>query len=165
MTYFVVFFDYFAVCYLEWVGSSEPRYGLISFFTLIVFLIVWSHLQATLADPGYIPLNYKKLNSRQLPHNVLLYFNKELSKSLNQIDSCDFASIQIPQSDAKEGKPTWRDDKAKLIKQITRQCYECDSIKPPKTHHCNECGRYRGNEIILDALHEWIIIVPGLIIV
>eukprot|EP01112_Ceratiomyxa_fruticulosa_P022324 TRINITY_DN8133_c0_g1_i1.p1 TRINITY_DN8133_c0_g1~~TRINITY_DN8133_c0_g1_i1.p1 ORF type:complete len:324 (-),score=32.69 TRINITY_DN8133_c0_g1_i1:91-1062(-) len=113
--FFVVLFNFWLCVVVPWTelwfGSTH---GLIGFSLLhtLLFLTAINYYKAATVDPGYVPKDWTPVG----------YSSSEL----------DYAIVL-----AKQMKPIHR----RYYSHPVRFCTVCDSFKPPRSHHCNECNR------------------------
>ncbi len=153
-TYILILFIAYSVYYLELLGAKQLAYFQLLTFSFFALMAIWAHVQATFSDPGVIPRGLNHLRAALLPEHVLLYYKSELNWPFEKVTTKDLAGIPLRlTSDQTQGvehgkvpRVSRKDkERAKLVGQLTCSCLECRSIKPPKTHHCNECGRSRAD--------------------
>ena len=138
-TYAVIGYVCYAVYYLRTLMNPDSLHVSLYIFAVPVFLSIWSHIQASFIDPGYIPIKHRRLKAERLPKNVYQYFQKELDrKPFTELWLHDLASVRFPKGDPTDEKSQ---RKLRLVRQMTKQCFDCECIKPPFTHHCNVCER------------------------
>lgn len=151
MCHLIVFFVDFSVCFLEIFENQPTNYLNIISFNIIIILITWSHIQAIITDPGTIPGNYSYLNTALLPISVQNIYKKEINPLPSRISWEEIGKIMNRSQDDESAPHSRKCTSAqlnskekyeKLLTHLTKRCLVCHSIKPPKTHHCSECGKY-----------------------
>lgn len=133
LMYFFLFSVDAVVCYLEIVKTKA--YLHVVLYNILTFMTIWAYFRSSCADPGFLPKNYKQLDSDLLPLNVTRLIEKTIkdfsSLSNNQALPADFEA-PLPSADPAEEA---------TIEQLLKSCRECNALKPPNSHHCRVCNR------------------------
>jgi len=113
--FFVVLFSFWFCIVVPWsemwFGSTFGLFGFSILHTLI-FLTAINYYKAATVDPGFVPKDWTPTGYTQ-----------------SELDYAVFVAKQI--------KPIHR----RYYSHSVRFCTICDSFKPPRSHHCNECNR------------------------
>lgn len=132
-------------------------------------MIIWAHIACMTTDPGTLPKHYKEINeSLLLPEvqpvwmavkeaikrNLQFETNSEEIKTSDGKGNVDMSEIKEHMKSANSElvellqNPDIEQDgnldphtEEKLIVMFKNHCYACDSLKPPRSHHCRTCRR------------------------
>eukprot|EP00826_Nyctotherus_ovalis_P045723 TRINITY_DN5089_c0_g1_i12.p1 TRINITY_DN5089_c0_g1~~TRINITY_DN5089_c0_g1_i12.p1 ORF type:complete len:196 (-),score=28.95 TRINITY_DN5089_c0_g1_i12:47-634(-) len=121
------------VCYLE--VFKVQSYLHVVLFNILTLLVVWAYIAASCSDPGFLPKNYRQLDSDLLPLNVTGLIEKTIkninSLSTNQTFPNDIDSSAVVANPVEEA----------TIRQLLKVCGECNVLNPPCSYHCRSCNR------------------------
>ena len=91
LTYFLILFVDASMYFTEIIIFKSTTYVYVGIFNAVLLMVIWSHLQAMLNDPGVLPKNFKQLDPDTLPLSVTNLIEKA-SKLQDQSTSEDFAT-------------------------------------------------------------------------
>eukprot|EP00826_Nyctotherus_ovalis_P020972 TRINITY_DN16686_c0_g1_i1.p2 TRINITY_DN16686_c0_g1~~TRINITY_DN16686_c0_g1_i1.p2 ORF type:complete len:128 (+),score=11.61 TRINITY_DN16686_c0_g1_i1:137-520(+) len=80
LTYLLIAFLASSLYYIEIIILPATSNTHLILFGIVVFMIIWAHLQSTLRNPGYMPKNYKQLDPDLLP----LELTEVIEKAMNE---------------------------------------------------------------------------------
>ena len=83
---------------IQLLGFPAVDYIEISLYNLLIFMILWSHIVATFADPGFLPRGHSHLNPSRLPANVIHFYKEEMHLSGDQLEMGALARLYPPES-------------------------------------------------------------------
>ena len=152
-TYLVLSFVFIGVTIFEYYNAFANIGPLVYLaFVAIYILIIWSHLTSVFTCPGVIPKSYSVLEPENTPSRVTFLIQEVMDTYKKHQDMVGEA---LSDSSRESGKKAtmkesfmiqngkrWETRKRIITDIMSRTCKKCNSIKPPKTHHCKTCQRY-----------------------
>lgn len=156
MVYIILLIETCSVIYI-WDEDKESYLLYMKILYLLnLVMSVWSHIMATVTDPGkithdnnihaleiYINLrshcvkNADKFNAKF--RSVLLKMkDDEIQESDSDLDHCDYGFNYDIHSDIRDSAIKDISDEYKI--KLTR-CKRCLCVRPPRSHHCTRCKR------------------------
>jgi len=92
LTYILITFISYSLFYIELNIFPATNNVHLILFGFIIFMIIWSHLQSIIGNPGYLPKNYRQLDPDLLP----LEFTEVIEKITNEsASSTNESSIKV----------------------------------------------------------------------
>jgi hypothetical protein len=136
------------------------------FFSIIAFLAIFSHIRASISNPGYMSYsnNVEYCNFYLTKHNKSIERAKILmslghtKNILNSITDEDYEEEESEDDDFEYERKSYisennREEISKKYGIDFKRCDKCLVVRPPKVHHCSVC---RGCIMRMDHHCPWI---------
>lgn len=103
---------------------------------IIVIFIFWTHIKCMLSDPGVLPMN----KGRELEVSLLSPAAQELYEIHIQSQSEMRHNSFTNNINRSTQKLVFSENVQKFMEKVFENyCKKCESLKPPKAHHCSTC--------------------------
>ena len=160
VTYCILAYIDALVCTIEIVNSNALYQVQICIFNFVIFMVIWAHFRCAFTNPGAVPKGYKQLDQDQLPLKLNYMLEKAMSQpqsdshqnnllldtpNLDPMTSITTTNNEL--SNNEKLKKNELDSHLEIIEEkimldtLLNGCRSCNSLKPPKTHHCSICKR------------------------
>jgi len=102
LVYVLIIFVDASMYFTEIILLQSNTYLYIGIFNVLLIMLIWSHLQATLNNPGALPKNYRQLDPDLLPISLIDLIERVARKDEQKTESFveampDFAPVGIVQ--------------------------------------------------------------------
>mmetsp|Transcript_13853 Transcript_13853/g.12278 ORF Transcript_13853/g.12278 Transcript_13853/m.12278 type:complete len:148 (+) Transcript_13853:56-499(+) len=132
------------------INSGKAHWTIYAHFILmqvIAFLVFWSHTACMMTDPGRFPKFQKLIDPQKLKDNAKDLFetaclaqeeirNRKLKAAGEEVEELDKSKYDTKIIE-KVSKMTGT-EKSLVVALFKNKCRKCESLKPPKSHHCRE---------------------------